>query len=37
MKGWVLVDPAKAGGARSLSKWIGRGLDYAASLPRKDK
>ena len=35
MKGWVLVDPAKIGGARAFSKWISRGVDYASSLPKK--
>ncbi len=35
MKGWVMVDDDGIGDDRALSGWIGRGLDYAGSLPPK--
>jgi TfoX/Sxy family transcriptional regulator of competence genes len=35
MKGWLLVGGAGTGDPKSLGKWIRRGVDYAASLPKK--
>jgi TfoX/Sxy family transcriptional regulator of competence genes len=35
MKGWLLVGGAGIEDARSLAKWVRRGVEYAASLPRK--
>ncbi|MGH3734190.1 MAG: TfoX/Sxy family protein [Micromonosporaceae bacterium] len=35
MKGWVLVDPEGIGTDDDLLRWVGRGLDYAGSLPPK--
>ena len=35
MKGWLLVDAAGLEGETALGKWVRRGLDYAASLPKK--
>jgi len=37
MKGWLLVGGAGVADANSLSKWIRRGIAYAASLPKKAK
>ena len=35
MKGWLLVSASALGDEAALDKWIRRGLDYAATLPRK--
>jgi TfoX-like protein len=35
MKGWVLIAPSGIAGDGDLSAWIGRGLDFARSLPAK--
>ncbi len=35
MNGWVMVDAAGVGDDLSLSDWVGRGLDFAGSLPPK--
>ena len=35
MKGWLLVGGAGIEKAAALSKWVGRGLDFAGSLPKK--
>ena len=35
MKGWLLVGGNGIEGSKSLGKWIRRGVDYAASLPKK--
>ena len=35
MKGWLLVGSAGIKEPKSLSKWIQRGVEYAASLPKK--
>ena len=36
MKGWLLVNATALNDETALAKWIRRGLDYAASLPRKE-
>jgi hypothetical protein len=36
MKGWLLVGPAGLKDEAALGKWVRRGLDYAASLPKKE-
>lgn len=35
MKGWLLVGGAGIDKPAALSKWVKRGLDFAASLPKK--
>ena len=35
MTGWVFVAPEAIASGRSLNTWIGRGVDYARSLPAK--
>jgi len=35
MKGWMLVGGEGIGDHKSLAKWVRRGVDYAASLPKK--
>ena len=35
MKGWLLVGGAAVKDSASLAKWVRRGADYAASLPKK--
>src|SRR6266550_391114 len=35
MKGWLLVGAAGLENETALAKWVSRGLDYAASLPKK--
>ena len=35
MKGWLLVGAAGLKDKAALGKWVRRGLDYAASLPKK--
>jgi hypothetical protein len=35
MKGWILVEPAGLAKKDALAKWVGVGVDYAASLPAK--
>jgi len=35
MKGWVLVGPSGVKEPAALAKWVGRGLEYASSLPKK--
>jgi TfoX/Sxy family transcriptional regulator of competence genes len=35
MKGWLLVAPAAHAEDDDLRRWVGRGLDYARSLPPK--
>ena len=37
MKGWLLVSATALKDEATLSKWIRRGLDYAASLPSKER
>jgi TfoX/Sxy family transcriptional regulator of competence genes len=36
MRGWLRVDSVGLGTAAELKAWVGRGLDYARSLPPKD-
>jgi hypothetical protein len=35
MKGWVLIAPGGVAGEDDLSSWVGRGLEFARSLPAK--
>jgi TfoX/Sxy family transcriptional regulator of competence genes len=35
MKGWLLAGSVAIKQQKSLSKWIRRGVEYAASLPKK--
>ena len=35
MKGWLMVGGAGIKEARSLAKWVRRGVGYASSLPKK--
>src|SRR5216683_1012902 len=35
MKGWLLVSATALKGETALAKWVRRGLDYAACLPKK--
>jgi TfoX/Sxy family transcriptional regulator of competence genes len=35
MSGWLRVAPEGVGDKRSLARWVGRGVDYARSLPPK--
>ena len=35
MKGWLLVAAGSLGDKRALSKWVGKGVSYAQSLPPK--
>ena len=35
MKGWLLVGAAGTRDPKSLAKWVRRGVEYAASLPKK--
>lgn len=35
MKGWLLVAPDGAAEDEDLRRWVGRGLDFARSLPPK--
>ena len=35
MKGWLLVEPAGVASESTLAKWVGMGVNYAASLPAK--
>jgi len=35
MKGWLLVGDAGIKDQPSLAKWVRRGIDYAATLPKK--
>ena len=35
MKGWLLVGGPGLKNETELAKWVHRGLDYAASLPKK--
>jgi TfoX/Sxy family transcriptional regulator of competence genes len=35
MKGWVLVSPGAVETESALSSWVGRGAEFAASLPPK--
>ncbi len=35
MKGWILVAASALNHGSALSKWVGRGLAYAQSLPPK--
>jgi len=35
MKGWIMVKPEGVANGRALVKWVGLGVDYAASLPAK--
>ena len=35
MNGWLLVGAAGLKDEAALGKWVRRGLDYAASLPKK--
>lgn len=37
MSGWVLIDPEAVADDAGLERWVGRGRDYAASLPPKKK
>lgn len=34
-RGWVLVSQSGLASASALKKWVGQGLDFAASLPPK--
>ncbi len=35
MRGWVLVDPKTVASDDGLAEWVGRGREYAESLPPK--
>ncbi|RIQ26291.1 TfoX/Sxy family protein [Jiangella rhizosphaerae] len=35
MKGWLVVDAAALAEDDDLRRWVGRGLDFAGSLPPK--
>ena len=35
MKGWLLVGAAGVKDSTSLAQWVRRGVDYAATLPKK--
>jgi hypothetical protein len=35
MKGWLLVNGAALKGEAVLPRWVRRGLDFAATLPRR--
>jgi hypothetical protein len=35
MKGWILVAPSALASAEELGRWLGLGVEYAASLPPK--
>jgi TfoX/Sxy family transcriptional regulator of competence genes len=35
MKGWLLVGDVELRQSATLAKWVRRGVDYAASLPKK--
>jgi hypothetical protein len=37
MKGWLLVGAAGLKDETALAKWVRRGLDYGASLPKKQR
>jgi len=37
LTGWVLVEPDAVADDAELDRWVGRGRDYAASLPPKKK
>jgi len=34
-KGWIMVDPAGYAKAAQLKRWVGRGVEFARSLPPK--
>ena len=35
MKGWLLVNPSAIKDETALAEWVRRGVDYAATLPKK--
>src|ERR1700743_1362817 len=35
MDGWLRVEPEGVATTRQLQRWVGRGVDYARSLPPK--
>lgn len=35
MKGWIVVSPAGIAADDDLARWVGRGVDFALSLPPK--
>ena len=35
MRGWVFVEPTGTESDHGLAEWVGRGLDFVLSLPRK--
>jgi TfoX/Sxy family transcriptional regulator of competence genes len=35
LRGWLFVDPAGLRGDEQLEEWVGRGVDFARSLPSK--
>ena len=35
MRGWVLVQPAGLESDAGLNRWVGRGTEFAATLPAK--
>jgi TfoX/Sxy family transcriptional regulator of competence genes len=35
MDGWLRIDPAATASESSLARWVGIGVAYARSLPRK--
>lgn len=37
MRGWVYVAPEFVKARRSLAEWLDRGLDFAESLPAKER
>jgi hypothetical protein len=37
MKGWVFVDPPGCSNDADLKAWVAAGVDFAASLPPKEK
>lgn len=37
LSGYVLVEPAGFKSDAALKRWVQRGLDFAATLPKKDR
>ncbi len=37
MVGWIVVEPAGFGSDEDLLGWIQQGIDFALTLPKKDK
>ena len=37
MRGWLRIDSDSLGPKRQLAAWVGRGVDYARSIPPKGR